>query len=322
MLEDNSALRQKLSDKSTPTKEYFQLKTTDGQRRPYVPQCSSVSLEEEFQHVQRWSETNKKFKLICPKPKNLYLDVHLHVITSLYHSLCRLLSNWQSQNFLGVYISVTVSAAAHVEHILSVANQRMYLLGQLKSQGLSCNALHIVFTAIVLSVVTYALPSFAGQLSKGDKARIDSLFRKAFRRGFCCQTFSMDDLISAWDKKLFRQMSSESQCLHPLLPTQRNLQIVSGNAATTTSFLKFNLLYSRTVSWIGVYFLTFSVVIFLCYCFMHFILHFIKWLYLLSVIVYCIHIVKCVRLTYINKRLLTYLLTWPNMLVTVVVTSA
>ena len=202
--------------------------------------------------------------------------------------------------------------------ILSVADQRMYLLGQLKSQGLSRNALHIVFTTIGLSVVTYALPSFAGQLSKGDKARIDSLFRKAFRRGFCCQTFSIDDLISAGDKKLFRQMSSESHCLHPLLPTQRNkknLQIVSGNTATTTSFLKFNLLYSRTVSWIAVYFLTFSVVIFVFYCLMHFILLlFIKWLYLLSVIVYCLHIVKCVRLTYINKRLLTYLLRMPRTL--------
>jgi len=128
---------------------------------------------------------------------------------------------------LGIYISVTVSAAAHVEHILSVANQRMYLLGQLKSQGLSRNALDIVFTAIVVSVVTYALPSFAGQLSKGDKARIDSLFRKAFRRGFCCQTCSIDDLISAADKKLFRQMSSESHCLHPLLPTQRNKKITN-----------------------------------------------------------------------------------------------
>ena len=45
---------------------------------------------------------------------------------------------------LGIYISATLSAAAHVEHILSVGNQRMYLpvLAQLKSQGLSRNALH------------------------------------------------------------------------------------------------------------------------------------------------------------------------------------
>ena len=86
---------------------------------------------------------------------------------------------------------------------------------QLKSQGLSRDALHIIFTAIVLSFVTYALPSFAGQLAKGDKARIDSLFRKAFRRGFCCQTFR----ICAGDNKLFRQMSNQSHCLHQLLPT-------------------------------------------------------------------------------------------------------
>ena len=90
----------------------------------------------------------------------------------------------------------------------------------------SCYLHQTVFTAIVLCV-TYALPSFAGQLSKGDKIRIDSLFRKAFRRGFCCQTFGIDDLISAGDKKLFRQMSGESHCLHPLLPTQRNKKLTN-----------------------------------------------------------------------------------------------
>jgi len=36
------------------------------------------------------------------------------------------------------------------------------------------DALHVIFTAIVLSVVTYALPYFAGQLSQSDKARINS----------------------------------------------------------------------------------------------------------------------------------------------------
>jgi len=43
---------------------------------------------------------------------------------------------------------------------------------------------HSVFIATILSVVTYALPSFAGHLSIEDKVRLDSLFRKAFRRGF------------------------------------------------------------------------------------------------------------------------------------------
>ena len=76
-----------------------------------------------------------------------------------------------------------------------------------------------------LSVVIYALPSYAGQLSKGDKARIDSLFRKAFRRGYCCQTFNIDELICTGDNKLFRQMSNQSHCLHQLLPTRRNNKV-------------------------------------------------------------------------------------------------
>jgi len=44
------------------------------------------------------------------------------------------------------------------------------------------------------------------------KARVDSLFRKAFRRGFCFQTLSM--LTSAADKKLIRQSTSNRHCLH------------------------------------------------------------------------------------------------------------
>jgi len=95
----------------------------------------------------------------------------------------------------------------------------MYLLAQLKSQGLSH---FIIFTAIVLSVVPYALPSFARQLSKVDTARIDRLFRKAFRQGFCCQIFTIDDLVSAADKKLFRQISLiETNCLQSRLPRRK-----------------------------------------------------------------------------------------------------
>ena len=44
----------------------------------------------------------------------------------------------------------------------TVANQRMYLLTQLKNQGLSRSALDVIFNVIVISVVTYAVPSFAG----------------------------------------------------------------------------------------------------------------------------------------------------------------
>jgi len=80
------------------------------------------------------------------------------------------------------------------------------------------DALHVIFTAIVLSVVTYALPSFAGQLSQSDKARINSLFRKAFKRGLCNTQLNIDDLIDTAvqsadtiDSRLFHQMLWDKQ---------------------------------------------------------------------------------------------------------------
>jgi len=116
-----------------------------------------------------------------------------------------------SVKLLGIHLT-------YVEHILSVANQRLHLFGLLKYPGLSSKALHQIFTAIVQSVITYALPYFAGQLSKGDKSRINALFRKAVKRGLCHTSIEIDELIDTADKRLFRHMSKKTHCLHHLPP--------------------------------------------------------------------------------------------------------
>jgi len=131
---------------------------------------------------------------------------------------------------LGIYISETFSAAAHVDHVLSAANQRLYLLVLLKSRGLSCDTLHVIFTAIVLSIVTYALPSFAGQLSKAISPRLDCLFWKVFWQVFCGQIFSIDEhsVLAADKNKVvvlhvrlteLHAMQHTKTCLVTYLPT-------------------------------------------------------------------------------------------------------
>ena len=87
--------------------------------------------------------------------------------------------------------------------------------------------LALIFTSFVQSVITYALPSFAGQLSKGDKSRINALFRKALKRGLCHTPLDIDELIITVDKRLFGHISSNTHCLHHLLPPQRNARTAS-----------------------------------------------------------------------------------------------
>jgi len=154
-----------------------------------VPQYSSVSMEEEFQHVQRWSAA-KKLQINVSKTKEIIFRRQCIRRFTVPQPL-PFIEQVTVTKLLGIYISATFSTVTHVEHILTAANQRMYLLTQLKNQGggLSRAALDVIFNAIVLSVVTYALPSFAGQLSKADKGRLDNLFRKALRRGVYSQSY-------------------------------------------------------------------------------------------------------------------------------------
>jgi len=44
-------------------------------------------------------------------------------------------------------------------------NQRLYLRSQLKSQRMNFQALHTLFTGLIMSKIAYALPAFAVQLS-------------------------------------------------------------------------------------------------------------------------------------------------------------
>ena len=65
---------------------------------------------------------------------------------------------------LGVTFNSVLNFNQHVDEIVRVGNQRMYLILQLKRQGLNIRGCDAVFQSIVLSKLTYALPVFYGYL--------------------------------------------------------------------------------------------------------------------------------------------------------------
>ena len=54
---------------------------------------------------------------------------------------------------LGIDITSTLSTAAYVNRMLLQINQRLYLLSQLKSQGMAVQALHQLFTGLIMSKI-------------------------------------------------------------------------------------------------------------------------------------------------------------------------
>jgi len=85
---------------------------------------------------------------------------------------------------LGVTFSQSLSFECHVSNILTVCSQRMYLLKCLKSQAFLLNNFTIIFCAIIVSRILYALPAWGGYLSASLVSKIDAFLRKAVRFGY------------------------------------------------------------------------------------------------------------------------------------------
>ena len=65
----------------------------------------------------------------------------------------------------GIYLSDTLQFETHLVNLLKICSQRTYLLKLLRDQGMPHTHLNIVFRAIILAKITYALPVWRGFLT-------------------------------------------------------------------------------------------------------------------------------------------------------------
>jgi len=147
---------------------------------------------------------------------------------------------------LGVFVNANFKFDEHVNKLLCLCSQRMYLLKQLKSQGLGIKQLHIVFTALIVSRVLYALPACGGFLSSDLLNRIDSILRKPHKFGYTTEVLKVTDMLQNADK-LFSLMFRSGHCLHTLLPDLKMIDIVLRSSGTSFNLPQCNYkLYKRS----------------------------------------------------------------------------
>lgn len=181
-----------------------------------TPQNSDVSITIEFQHLLNWATENgievntlktKEVVFCRPRVSNSLIPPPIFDIE-------------QVPNFklLGIFLSQHLSMDQHVNTILSIINQRFFLLNQLRKNGLPTPALNCVFHALIMSRILYALPAFSGFLSASNIARLDAALSKARRWGITDLQISIQDLIEQTDEELFYKIHLSNHCLNHLLP--------------------------------------------------------------------------------------------------------
>ena len=117
---------------------------------------------------------------------------------------------------LGVLFKPDLNFNEYASSIVTVCNQRLYLLSLLRKQGLGIDECDNVLHAIVLSRLLYALPMFYHYLTSDTIERINAIFRKAHRWQLAKKIYDIEDFAEQMQIKLFQQSKFTHHCLNHL----------------------------------------------------------------------------------------------------------
>ena len=113
----------------------------------------------------------------------------------------------------------------HFDNILSKASSRLHILRVCKFYRLPLDHLHILFTSLILSIFTYAVEVWGCAYYHKYLSRIDRLFKRAFKLGYCKERFFIENIIALKDKKLWDKITDSNliTALDDLLPPKRTM---------------------------------------------------------------------------------------------------
>ena len=90
----------------------------------------------------------------------------------------------QTVKLLGVVFQVSFSFITHVDGILKLYSQRIFLLKQLRDQGMPLQQLHVIFQTIILNRITYVIPVWGPFVSADLWEKIGGFFEEVLALWF------------------------------------------------------------------------------------------------------------------------------------------
>jgi len=80
----------------------------------------------------------------------------------------------------------------------------------------------MVFVALILSLITYALPTWGGEITRQLQECLDAFLKQARKFGFCDETYTTAELLDKADARFVRLVLTPGHFLHYLLPDTVN----------------------------------------------------------------------------------------------------
>jgi len=189
-----------------------------------VPETTNCTLSEEFEHIKHWAIVNKMVINMSKTKELVFNRPHPSRPRSHMPLAVDNIEQVKIARLLGVIFSGNLNFDEHVTFVLSICSQRLYLNKLLRSKGMSESKLHVIFVALIISRIVYALSAWGGFLNSQQINRINAFLRKARRFGLCSPSCLRDvsEYLRLADCRLCNRIQSHSHCLSHLLPPEKH----------------------------------------------------------------------------------------------------
>jgi len=101
------------------------------------------------------------------------------------------------------------------------------VMKRLRDQGLDQRHLELVFQAIMVTRILYAIPAWESFLSKELTGSINAFLKRSHRYGFVARIEDVTNMFDEASRDLFAKVQGCQHCLHNILPpnTQYNHEL-------------------------------------------------------------------------------------------------
>ena len=82
---------------------------------------------------------------------------------------------------LGVTITNHLSISEHVSGVIRKCAQSLHALKILRSHGMCDDALDVIYKAVIIAKVLYAIPAWWGYTAASDRQKLDAFIRRGVR---------------------------------------------------------------------------------------------------------------------------------------------
>ena len=186
-----------------------------------IPASNATSISSELQHHAAWA-SQRNLKLNISKTAEIVFVRRRGKAPLPTPGINRV----NSLKILGVLVDDHLTFQEHVSQTINSCSQSLFALRTMRQHGLDNKSLCQIFTAKILSKLTYAAPAWWGYISTSSKLQLESFLHKANKFNFYPDNQpNFDQIIESIEYNLFRTITENSKhSLHFLLPPIKQMQ--------------------------------------------------------------------------------------------------